>query len=375
MSVVEKAVPRRLFGVGAGVVAVVIVVIAGVAMVDDASIPAEPAAVTAPSTRLPAPTATIPPVTTPFPTIAPMSRVEPIDVGFDPGATYRIYLHRANSPMSVHVFAYIDMASGELRFVDDEDRVGVVAARFGDTLVLRSQERVGFVDRDFARDFVGLDVGEEYVGGWRGNAIIAEYFPERTTFHVYDRSGREVRSVALVGRRPDMVAGVVRDSVVVERGGRVITLGLTDSTVRQLAVGHLVGVGGDRIFYTSCTLQGLCSLHESTLDGTVRTNPVGPYAQPGSDRIDAHVAPDGSGVILSEPRAGAQVVLAGGTRFDLSAEGGSRAYAWAPTGRLFVIDGLGPNRTLDVVDYRIGRVTTIALPTDVSRELYSVAVW
>jgi hypothetical protein len=235
--------------------------------------------------------------------------------------------------------------------------------------------RLSFVDRDFVRDFIAVSIAQEtqYVGSWRDNAVIAQYFPERTTFHVVYGDGRRLESVALVGRPPTQVAGVVRDSVVVERGGRIITVNLTDSTVRQLAVGALVGVGGDRIFFTSCTLQGLCALHESTLDGSVRTTPVGPYMQQGSNRMSAQVAPDGSAVILYEPRSGDEVVLAGGTRYKLSDEGGPRVYAWAPTGRLFVVDG--PNRTLDVVDYRTGRVTTIALPIDVNIELHSVSVW
>jgi hypothetical protein len=56
----------------------------------------------------------------------------------------------------------------------------------------------------------------------------------------------------------------------------------------------------------------------------------------------------------------------------LTVEGAPRRFAWAPTGRLFVVDE--QHHTLDVVDARTGRVDTIALPDDVGRALVSVAV-
>jgi hypothetical protein len=385
VSVVEKSAPRNLLAIGVAVVAVIVAVVGIVAVIDGGSPTTEPTAgppVVTTSTRPPTTEATNTAASTAAPLTRapgapapPTSRPVPVDVGFDPGATYRIYLHRAQSSNALEFFAYIDVATGELRYVDDVNRVGIVAGRFGDTLVVQGLPGLRFVDRDFARDFTGLSFTQEsaYVGRWRDHAVIAEYFPERTTFHVLDGRGREVQSVALVGSPPTRVAGVVRDAIMVERGVRIITVNLTDSTVRQFAVGTLVGAGGDRVFYTSCTLQGSCSLHESTLDGPVRTNPIGPYVQPGATGIGGVVAPDGSGVVLYQPRAGGEVVLADGSRFTLSAQGGPRAYAWSPTGRLFLIDG--PDRTLDAIDYRTGRVTTIALPAEVSRELASVSVW
>jgi hypothetical protein len=377
VSVVEKAVPRGLVAWGVGAVALVVIVIAAVAIVGLPSQSADPASTTSTSTsttRAPE-AATSTTVAAPSGSAVTRSPGLPVSLDFDAGATYRIYLERASSQESGSVFAYIDVASGQLHYVNEQNRAGSVRARFGDTLVLATPERISFVDRDFSRDPVVVTTNGLYVGAWRGNAILAERFAERTTFNVVNSNGAELQSVALVGRPPDEIAGVVRDSVVVERGGRIILVGLNDATVRPLAVGGLLGVGGDRIYYTSCTLQGACAIHEATLDGTVRATPVGPYSWPSSDRIDAQVAPDGSGVILYKPRTGGQDVLAGGTRFGLTMEGAPHLFAWAPSGRLFVVDVLGPNRALDTIDYRTGKVTTVALAADVRRELSSVAAW
>jgi hypothetical protein len=367
VSVVEKGAPRSLIALGAGAIALIVLLAVIVATVGLRTPDADPAAST--STTQPSSASTS--VDRPDATFAPQAPNVPVDVGFDPGASYRIYLHRVESA-TVHVFAYIDLASGELRYVDERAGAGFVRARIGDTLVVESPDHLGFVDRGLTRESVAVANGT-YVGAWRDHAIVADSFPERTTFRVYDRTGREQQSVVLVGRAPDLIAGVVRDSVVVERGGRIILVGLTDSTVRPFAVGDLLGVGGDRIFYTSCTLQGTCAIHEATLDGTVRTSPVGPYTTPSSDRIDAQVAPDGSGVIVYRPRQGGQVLLTGGAQKELTVEGGPHRFAWAPTGRLFVIDRR--NHTLDVVDARTGRVDTIALLAEVGRAVSSVAVW
>lgn len=367
MSVVEKAAPRRLIAIGAAAFALIVLLAVVVTTVALRS-PDDGSTSRSSTTRpLPASTSADPRDAT----FAPRAPSVPVDVGFDAGANYRVYLHRRESSATVHVFAYIDLASGELRFVDERAGGGFVRARIDDTLVLEAPDHLGFIDRGFTRERVAVGNGL-YVGAWRDYAVVADSFPERTTFRVYDRTGREQRSVALVGRAPDFIAGVVRDSVVVARGGRIILVGLTDSTVRPFAVGNLLGVGGDRIYYTSCTLQGSCAIHEATLEGTVRTSPVGPYTWPSSDRIDAQVAPDGSGVILHRPRKGGQVLLAGGAVQELTVEGASRRFVWAPTGRLFVVDG--QNHTLDVVDARTGRVDTVALPDDVGRALVSVAV-
>jgi hypothetical protein len=241
VSVVEKAAPRRPIAIGAAALALIVllaVIVTTVALRSPDDGPTASASTTQPS---PASTSADPPDAT----FAPRAPSVPVDVGFDPGASYRVYLHRRESSATVHVFAYIDLASGELRYVDERAGDGFVRARIGDTLVLESPDHLGFIDRGFTRERVAVGNGL-YVGAWRDHAVVADSFPERTTFRVYDRTGREQRTVALVGRAPDLIAGVVRDAVVVARGGRIILVGLTDSTVRPFAVGNLLGVGGDR---------------------------------------------------------------------------------------------------------------------------------
>ena len=95
---------------------------------------------------------------------------------------------------------------------------------------------------------------------------------------------------------------------------------------------------------------------------------------PGYDFVSGRVAPDGSGIVLLEPRSHGEVVLERGTRLPLSFDGGPRQYAWAPSGgRLFLVDD--NSRQLDVIDYRSGRVVSIDLPDDLLVSVRAVAVW
>ena len=366
MSVVEKSAPlQRIVVIVVGVVVALVAAVAVVVSVDGDSSPTS-----APSS---APSSTVGPSTTGSTRATVAMRVAPIAIERDPDASYRVYLQRTAPSGAVRVFAYIDMAQGELRYVDEQQSVlGSIVGRFADMLVVDSS-RLRIIDRDFAGVSTVVD-GDDFVGAWRDHAIVAEYFPERTSFHEYRVDGSEARSVALVGRRPDAIGGIVRDSVVVERAGRLLLVGLADATVREFTIGKLLGVGGDRIFFTSCTMQATCTINEATLDGIVRTTPIGDYIDPESGDVVAQVAPDGSALLLYEPKSGSEVVIEGSTRVPLHSDGGPRSYTWAPTGRwLFRIDDEG--RQLDAIDYRAGRVVTVPLPPDDTVSLRSVAAW
>jgi hypothetical protein len=309
------------------------------------------------------------------PTSSLADRPAPIllETTFEANAAYRIYLQRALSSSSPQAFAYIDTATRELHSIESASQLGgSIVGAFGRMLVLRRTGGLGIVDRAFARPAIPLAEGDIYVGAWREHAIVAEHFSERTTFHQYDEDGGAVRSIGLVGPQA-IVGGIVGDSIVLERAGRIILVSVLDAAVSEFAVGHLIGVGGDRIVYTACAAGEPCTIVEATLVRTVRTRPIGRYVGPGSDAVQGRVAPDGSAMLLVEPRTGAEVVIASGQRFPASAAGGPRPFTWSPTGRLFLVDS--PNRTLDTIDYRTGRVTTVALPAEVSRELASVSVW
>ena len=369
MSLVEKSAPRwrpaaLIVGLAMALVAAVAVVFT---LANDSSPPADRSSEPS-STSRPSSSATSARLTTP-------ARVVPIDLGVDLAGSYRMYLHRTGAANTVYVFAYIDPARGELTYIDETKiAYGSVAGRVGDRLVLEGS-RLRMIDRDFAGEPTSIG-GEEFVGTWRDHVVVAEYFPERTTFHEYRVDGTEARSIALVGRRPDVMGGVVGDSVVVERAGRILRVGLVDAMVREFAVGKLLGVGGDRIYFTSCTPQGNCTITEATLDGIVRTTPIGSYADSGSGTGDvvARVAPDGSAFVVFEPKSGSEVVIEGGTRVPLSAEGGPRSYTWAPSGRrLFYVDESADQ--LDIIDYRTGRVATVPLPRDDTVSLRSIAAW
>ena len=384
MSVVEKQSPHRrhLSAAVVGAAALVVVALVVANLVDGESNKEEQSSL--PSSSLPLPSSTfsvnesfeqvrptLPTTTTPAP------RVTALDTTFGRGASYRVYLHQAGTNRSVppHVFAYIDLASGELRYLDQRHLgLGQVVGQFGDRLVI-SGAGMYLIDRDFRERPRAIN-GHRFVGAWRDVAIVAEDFGERTTFRPYRADGSEARPVALVGRAPDVIAGVVGDDVVVERAGRILQVSLAEASVRELATGHLVGVGGDHIFYTDCA-QGpaglACSLFDVTRDGVVRATPIGPYVVPGTDTVTGRVAPDGSAVVLLEPRTGTEVVLRGGARLPLSDEGGPRPYVWGPSGQLFLVDAR--DRQLDVIDYQPRRVTTVALPSDVASSLSIIAVW
>ena len=352
MSVVEKSAPRRrIVVIVVGVVVALVAAVAVVLSVDDGSSPL--------STPSSAPASTVGPSSTASPRATVPMRVAPIDINIDREATYRVYLQRTATIGALRVFAYIDVARGELRYVDEQQSIlGNIVGRFADMLVLEGS-RLRFIDRDFAGVATFVD-GDDFVGAWRDHAIVAQYFPERTSFHEYRVDGSEARSVALVGRRPDVVGGIVRNSVVVERAGRVLLVGLEDASVREFAVGKLLGVGGDRVFFTSCTPQGACTINEATLEGIVRTTPIGGYIDPATGCVVAQVAPDGSALVVFEPQRGSEVVIEGGARLPLALEGGPRAYTWAPSGRrLFYVDETADQ--LDIIDYRDGRVVTVPL--------------
>jgi hypothetical protein len=364
MSVVEKPAPRwRPVATVGGVVTALIALIAVVLTVaDDTS---GPAAV-APSTTRGASSEPSSSVTSPL-------RVTPLDIDLDRTASYRVYLQRGGA--EPFVFAYVDPQRGEIRHLDDAQTppAGRVVGRFADRLVLATS-RVRLVDRDMATEPVWLH-GDEYIGSWRDHAIVAEYFPERTTFHQYDRDGVEVRSVALVGRRPDVMGGVVGDSVVVERAGRLLSLGLSDATVRPFGVGHLLGVGGDRVFHTTCSTEGVCTINEVTVDrGIVRTTPIGDYVSSGSDRIFADVAPNGLAIYLHDYRRGQDVVLALGTTVVLPSSIETRSRAWAPSGDwIFSFDD--ETDTLEAIDFRGGHAVTIPLSRADAAALAGISVW
>ena len=365
MSVVEKSAPRRRIVVI--VVGVVIALVAAVAVtlsIGGASSPSS-----APTS---APASTGGSAGSASRATGPV-RVAPIAIERDPQASYRVYLQRTATIGALRVFAYIDVAQGELRYVDERQSIiGSVVGRFADMLVLESS-RLRIIDRDFAGDAISVD-GDYFVGAWRDHAVVAEYFPERTSFHEYRVDGSRVRSVALVGRRPDAVGGIVRDAVVVERAGRVLLVGLVDASVRELSVGKLLGVGGDRIFYTSCSFQAACTIVEATLDGIVRSTPIGNYVDPATGDVVARVAPDGSAFVVFEPRTGSEAVIESGTRVSLSKDGGPREYTWAPSGRrLFYVDQEADQ--LDVIDYRSGRVVSVPLSLDDTVSLRSTAAW
>jgi hypothetical protein len=369
MSVVEKPAPRwRIVAIVVGVVTALVAAVAIVSTIADGSSrpadrSAEPSSTTAPSSS-----AASARVTTP-------ARVVPIDLRFDRGGgNYRIYLHRTGAANTIYVFAYIDVARGELTYVDQNQIVyGSVVGRVGDRVVVEGAS-VRIIDKDFAGPAVSIG-SDDFVGIWRDHVIAAEYFPERTTFHEYRLDGSEARSVGMVGRRPDVVGGVVRDSVIVERTGRLLRLGLDDASVREFGIGHLLGVGGDRIFFTSCTTQGACTLNEATLEGTVRTTPIGKYIDPDYGGIfSGKVAPDGSAILVHDHEAGAESVLERGVNTVLLSEIESRLYAWAPTGGwLFRVDDT--TKKLEAVGYRNREVVPVPLPKDDTVSLRSVAVW
>jgi hypothetical protein len=367
VSVVEKSAPQRtIVGLVVGVVVVLVLAIAVAFSVNgDSSSTADRSG----------PSSTTRPVTTVVPTIAMMQRVEPIEIGFDRDATYRVYLQRtaAAGSVSVRVFAYIDPARQELRFLDSEQPIyGAVVGRFADMLVLDSG-RLRVIDRDFATAPLPIN-GDDFVGTWHEHAIVAEYFPERTTFHEYGRDSREVRSVALVGRRPDVIGGVVGGSVIVERAGRLLRVGLTDSIVREFAVGNLIGVGGDRIYYTACTTSGACTINESTIDGTQTTMEITGYIDPGAGTVRGRVSPDGSALVVHRYRHGEDVVLPRGLTLSLPQSFEEKQYVWTPNGRwLLHIDS--PTKQVWAIDAHDGDVVTVALPAADMVSLRSVAAW
>jgi hypothetical protein len=285
-----------------------------------------------------------------------------------------VYLERTETFAAVRVFAFIDTTRGELRFVPDDPRLnGAVVGRFADRLVLQSSTELGVIDRDFVNAPFPI-VGDDFVGSWRDHAIVAEYFPERTTFHEYDRDGWELRSVGLVGRRPDVTGGIARDSVVIERAGRILLLGLADATVREFAVGHLLGVGGNHIFFTACTTQGACTLNNAIVDDVLRTTPIDSYVDPSSGIVFGRVAPDGSGLVAHDYARDSDVVVRLGTRVVVAAGDALGNYSWSPTGRwLFRVDET--TKILDVIDSLNGTVTPVPLPRADTVSLSSAAAW
>ena len=372
MSVIEKAAPnRKVIVMIAGIAAVIATAIAvtlGVGSdsspsTDRAVSPGAPSTTTRPSSNTTAATGAS----------ASPSRVSPIDAVFDIDASYRVYLQRTAAAGTVRVFAYIDPPEGELHYIDGDPVIyGSVVGRFADMLVLQSS-MLRIIDRDFATAPVAIN-GDDFVGSWHDHAIVAEYFPERTSFHEYRVDGSEARSVGLVGRRPDVIGGIVRDSVVIERAGRLLLLGVADATVREFAVGHLLGVGGDHIFFTSCTTQGTCTLNDASLDGIHRTTPIGSYVDPQSGVVTARVAPDGTGVLVHAYAGTGDSLLERGTLVPLASGVALERYTWAPTGRLvFRVDE--ETRRLDALDTHSHGVIEIPLPSDDRISLQSVAVW
>ena len=369
MSVVEKPAPRwRIVAIVVGVVTAFVAAVGIVFTLSDGSpAPGERSSNT-PSSASPSSSAASARVTTP-------ARVVPIDLRFDlGGGNSRIYLHRTGAANTIYVFAYIDVARGELTYVDQTQIVyGSVDGRVGDRVVVEGAS-LRIIDDKFAGAATSIG-GDDFVGIWHDHVIAAEYFPERTTFHEFRLDGSEARSVGMVGRRPDVVGGVVRDSVVVERAGRLLLLGLDDASVREFGIGHLLGVGGDRIFFTSCTPQGACTLNEATLEGTVRTSPIGKYVDPDYGGVfEGKVAPDGSAILVHDHAADAESVLDRGVSTVLLSPIESRLYAWAPTGGwLFRVDDT--TKKLEAVGYRNREVVPVPLPKDDTVSLRSVAVW
>ncbi|MEO8694458.1 MAG: hypothetical protein ABI658_13130 [Acidimicrobiales bacterium] len=364
MSVVEKPAPRwRPVAIGVGVVTALIGLIAVVLTVANGS--NEPDTRSSPTTRAPS--------NDPTTSLTSPQQVTPLDADLDRAASYRVYLHRLGVANTLYVYGYIDAQRGEIRHFDETQvTYGSVVGRVGDQLILQGAQ-LRIIDRDFAGAATSIG-GDDFVGVWRDHVIVAEYFPERTTFHEYRVDGTEARSVALVGRRPDVMGGVVRDSVVLERAGRLLSLGLADATVRPFGVGHLLGVGGDRIYFTACTDEGACTITEATLDRPVRTTPIGDYVTSGSERAFADVAPNGLAIYLYDYRRRQDVVLALGTTVVLPSSIDTRSRAWAPTGDwIFSFEqATGP---LEAVDFRRGQVVTIPLSSADAAALAAVAVW
>lgn len=364
MSVVEKPAPRwRPVAIVVGVVAALVGLIAVVLTV--ANDTSEPATVAPSTTRVSS--------SEPTASLSSPQQVSPLEVDLDRNATFRVYLHRLGAANTVYAFAYIDPQRGEVRHFDEAQvNYGEVVGRVADRLVLRGA-RLRIIDRDFAGAATSID-GDDFVGIWRDHVIVAEYFPERTTFHEYRVDGTEARSVALVGRRPDVIGGVVGDSVVVERAGRLLALGLADATVRPIGVGHLLGVGGDRVYYTSCSPEGACLINEATLERLVRMTPIGDYVSAGFDRAFADVAPNGLAMYLYDYRRREDVVLALGTRVVLPTSIDTRSRAWAPTGDWIFSFEQGTGK-LEAVDFARGHVVTIPLSRADAAALEAIAVW
>lgn len=369
MSVVEKPAPRwRIVAIVVGIVAALVATVSVVFTVGNGSpTPTDRTAEPSATTTLPSSSATSASVTTP-------TRTVPIDLRFDlGGGFYRIYLHRTGGSDTGYVFAYIDVARGELTYVDQTPIVyGSVVGRVGGRVVVEGAS-LHIIDQDFSGAATSIG-GDDFVGVWRDHLIAVEYFPERSTFHEYRLDGSEARSVALVGRPPDLVGGIVRNSVIVERAGRLLLLGLDDASVREFGIGRLLGVGGDRIFFTSCSPLGACTLNEATVEGVVRTTPVGNYMAPGTETVFADVSPDGTALHLYDYRHKEDVVLAGGTSVALPLNIDTRSRAWAPTGGwIFSVDD--STKKLEALDYRSRQVVPVPLPKDDTVSLRSVAVW
>ena len=378
MSVVERELPRRrrLAFAAAGAVAVVVVAIVATRDTGRVDPPAAaPSTSTPPSTTSASTSGPPPNFSLVFtPSIRQLGRVAPIALPSGLDSASRIYLHRTGPANTVYVSAYIDVARGELRRFDDTTLVyGTVVGHVGDKLVLEGSARVALIDRDYAGVPIAV-TGTDFVGVVQDLAVVAEYLSGHTDFRLYEANGRLVRTVTLGGPKPDNVGGVVGGTVVFEQAGRLLRIHLDDSRVEEFATGRLLGVGGNRVFYTACTVAGECTISEADESGVIRTTPIADYVLPGYDFVFGRVAPDGSGIVLLEPSGHGEVVLEHGTRLPLSVDGGPREYSWAPSGgRLFFVDG--NSRQLDVIDYRSGRVTSIDLPEDLSVSLRTVAVW
>ncbi|MEO5839121.1 MAG: hypothetical protein ABIQ73_28935 [Acidimicrobiales bacterium] len=362
MSVVEKSAPRwRPVALVVGVAMALIAAVAVVFTVATRSSP--PDALSSSTTRVPSSDSS--------PRVIGPQTVTPLDIELDRTASYRVYLQRGDGQPVV--YAYVDPQRGEIRHLDEARLFsGRIVGRVADKLVLATS-RLRLIDRDFATDPVPIG-GDEFVGTWRDRVIVAEYFPERTTFHEYRVDGTEARSVALVGRRPDIVGGVVGDSVVVERAGRLLSLGLVDATVRPFGVGHLLGVGGDRVYFTTCAPEGVCTINETTLDRPVRTTPIGDYVSSDSERVFADVAPDGLAMYLYDFRRREDMVLSLGTTMVLPSSIDTRSRTWAPTGD-WIFSYEQETGKLEAVDFRRGRIVTIPLSSADAASLENIAVW
>jgi hypothetical protein len=143
----------------------------------------------------------------------------------------------------------------------------------------------------------------------------------------------------------------------------------------------LVGVGGDRIYYTACTTQGTCTLNESILSGILRTTPIGGLIDPESGVVKARVAPDGSALVVHSYSIDADLIIEGSSAARSLAPASPLAnYTWAPTGgwvfrvneETHVLEAIESRRSVDAP----GRApVTIPLPSDDRVSLRSVAVW